>query len=359
MTAQAATPHKIKRPMTRKVRKAIASTLITGLALVVLFMFLLPMLYGISTALKTDSQISEVGAPLYPASEAKYSYQGKDYDVYLVPIGEDGKTKPMALVKKGRETSTFVDPANPDAGLIQWEGVWRQLERAWETDPQWTNITEAWVKIEFPKKMLNTLVYAVVTTIGAVSSAALVGFGFARFRIPRKNVLFMLMLSTVILPGFVTLIPTYFVWYRLELIGTWWPLIIPAFFSWGTNVFLMRQFFMTIPSELDEAAMLDGAGPFRIFLSVILPQSVPALVAVGLFHFFYAWNDFFGPMIYLAGHPERFPITVGLSTFSTLYGRSGNLIQAASLISVVIPVLIFFFAQRAFMRGVVITGVEK
>jgi multiple sugar transport system permease protein len=136
-------------------------------------------------------------------------------------------------------------------------------------------------------------------------------------------------------------------------------LIVPAYFSWGTNVFLMRQFFMSIPRELDEAAMLDGAGPFRIFISVILPQSVPALTAVALFHFFYAWNDFFGPLIYLAGNPDKFPITVGLSGFNTLYAQFANLIQATALISAVVPLIVFFFAQRVFMQGVVITGVEK
>jgi len=233
------------------------------------------------------------------------------------------------------------------------------LERNFELAPQWSNIPEAWTKIKFPTLLFNTLVYAVVTTFGTVLSASLVAYGFARFRIPRKNVLFILMLSTVILPNAVTLIPTYFVWLQLGLVGTWWPLIIPAFFSWGTNVFLLRQFFMTIPRELDEAAMMDGASPFRIFLSIIIPQSVSALTAVALFHFFYAWNDFFGPMIYLAGHPEKFPITVGLTAFNNLYTQYANLIQAASMVSAVIPVLVFFFAQRAFMQGVVITGVEK
>ncbi|MFW5714366.1 MAG: carbohydrate ABC transporter permease, partial [Brevefilum sp.] len=129
--------------------------------------------------------------------------------------------------------------------------------------------------------------------------------------------------------------------------------------SWGTNVFLIRQFIMSIPKDLDEAAMMDGANPLRIFFSIILPQSVPALTAVALFHFFWAWNDYFNPLIYLAGNPEKFPITIGLTAFNRLYSQQINLIQAASLITAVIPVIIFFFAQRIFMQGVVITGVEK
>jgi multiple sugar transport system permease protein len=329
----------------------------TGMALAVLFLYLIPMAYGIVTALKTDSQFSKVGAPLYPASEAQYEYEGENYDIYLVPI--DGEIKELALVKKGRQASSFVDPANPEAGLFEWEGQWRQLDRSWTFDPQWNNFKDAWETIDFLLLLRNTAIYATITTFGAVASASLVGYGFARFRIPGKNILFILMLSTVILPSAVTLIPTYFVYLQLGWVGTWLPLIIPAFFSWGTNVFLMRQFFMSIPRELDEAAMIDGAGPFRILFSVILPQSIPALTAVSLFHFFYAWNDFFGPLIYLAGNPEKYPITVGLTAFNNLYSQSTNLIQAASLISAVIPVLVFFFSQRVFMQGVTFTGVEK
>lgn len=346
------------RVMTRKVREFVNTVAITGLALAVLFLFMVPMVYGIVTALKTDSQFSKIGAPWWPASEGKYTYEGKDYDIYKVPM-PDGEIRDLALVVKGREKSSFVDPNNPDAGLIEWEGAWRQLDRAWEPDPQWDNFTKAWNTINFPQLLRNTAVYAIVTTFGAVLSAALVAYGFSRFRIPGKNILFMLMLSTVILPGAVTLIPTYFVFLKLGWVGTWLPLIVPAFFSWGTNVFLLRQFFMGIPRELDEAAMIDGAGPFRIFFSIILPQSVPALTAVGLFHFFYAWNDFFGPLIYLAGNPDKFPITVGLTAFNNLYSQSTNLIQAASLLSAVLPIIVFFFAQRVFMQGVVITGVEK
>jgi multiple sugar transport system permease protein len=353
------TEQKPRKPlMTKKARNFFNTSAITGLALAVLFLFMLPMVYGIVTSLKTDSQFSKIGAPWWPATEGQYVYEGKSYEIYFVPM-ENGDVRELALVVKGREQSSFVDPENPEAGLIEWQGAWRQLERTWSPDPQWGNFPEAWNTIKFPRLLGNTLMYAGITTFGAVMSAALVAFGFARFRIPGKNILFMLMLSTVILPGAVTLIPTYFVFLKLGWVGTWLPLIVPAFFSWGTNVFLLRQFFLGIPRELDEAAMLDGAGPLRIFFSIIIPQSVPALTAVGLFHFFFAWNDFFGPLIYLAGNPEKFPITVGLTAFNNLYSQSTNLIQAASLLSAVIPVIVFFLAQRVFMQGVVITGVEK
>lgn len=344
--------------MRRKTRELILSVFLTGMTLAILGLFLMPMVYGIVTAVKTETQFSKTGAPWYPASERTFNYEGEDYEIYMVPM-PDGETRPMALYKKGRQSSLFIDIQNVEAGPIEWQGAWRTLERDWVFDPQWGNFVEAWDTVEFPRLLGNTTMYAGITTFGAVLSASLVAYGFARFRIPKKNILFMLMLSTVILPSAVTLIPTYFLFLKLGWVGTWLPLIVPAFFSWGTNVFLIRQFIMTIPRELDEAAMIDGANPLEIFIKVILPQSTPALTAVALFHFFYAWNDFFGPLIYLTGHPEKFPITVGLTAFNTLYAQSNNLIQAASLISSIIPVIVFFFAQRIFMQGVVITGVEK
>ena len=346
-----------RKPLTRKMQHRIIATLVTALTLSILIVFLIPMVYGIVTSLKTESQFAKVGAPWWPATEGQYEYQGKSYDVYKVPI--DGDIKEMALVIKGRGQSQFIDPDNPEAGLIVWDGEWRPLERTWKFDPQWNNFLKAWNTINFPLLLGNTVMYAGITTFGAVLSASLVAYGFARFRIPKKNVLFMLMLSTVILPGAVTLIPSYFVFLKIGWVGTWLPLIVPAFFAWGTNVFLIRQFIMSIPRGVDEAAMVDGASPFRIFFSIIIPQSVPALTAVGLFHFFFAWNDFLYPLIYLAGNPEKYPITVGLTAFNRLYAQSFNLIQAAALITVVIPVIIFFFAQRFFMQGIVITGIEK
>lgn len=341
----------------RKIRVTGMRMALTGLALAVLFLFLIPMVYGIVTALKTDGQFSKIGAPWWPASERTFNYQGEEYEIYLVPM--DGETKEMALYQKGRQSSLLVDPENPEAGPFEWTGQWRQLERAWAPDPQWNNFEEAWNTIDFLRLLGNTVMYAGITTFGAVLSASLVAYGFSRFRIPGKGVLFMLMLSTVILPGAVTLIPTYFIFLRIGWVGTWLPLIVPAFFSWGTNVFLLRQFFMSIPRELDEAAMIDGANPIQIFYRLILPMSGPALTAVALFHFFWAWNDFFGPLIYLAGNPDKYPITVGLTSFNTLYSQSTNLIQAAALVSAVLPLIVFFLAQRSFMQGVVITGVEK
>jgi multiple sugar transport system permease protein len=135
--------------------------------------------------------------------------------------------------------------------------------------------------------------------------------------------------------------------------------MVPHFFANAYNVFLLRQFFLTLPRELDESAMIDGAGPFRILWSVILPQSFPVLVAVSLFHIVFAWNDYFGPLIYLSTARENWPISVALSNFNGIYGSEPQLIQAGALMALILPVLLFFVAQRFFIQGIVITGVDK
>jgi multiple sugar transport system permease protein len=345
------------RRLSDKQRKTLNTVVMTLFTTLVLFIFLLPMGYGIVTSLKTDTQVSTAGAPWYPASPITFEYDGETLEVYEVEI--DGSIEELALLRKGREDSDFIDPANPAAGPIFWEGRWRTLEQAWEWDPVWSNFIDAWNTINFPRLLGNTVFYAVLSTIGAVSSASLVAYGFARYDIPRKSTLFLLVMATIILPPAVTLVPTYAFFNQIGWVGTWWPLIVPQFFANGYNIFLLRQFFMGIPRALDEAAMIDGAGHFRIFWSVILPQAKAALLAVTLFHFFFAWNDFFGPLIYLAGNPEAYPITVGLNGFNGLYEGQDNLIQAASLTAAVIPLVVFFFAQKAFIQGVVITGVDK
>ncbi len=141
--------------------------------------------------------------------------------------------------------------------------------------------------------------------------------------------------------------------------GTWLPLIVPAFFANAFDVFLLRQYFMTIPRDMDEAAMIDGANPLRTLISVIIPQSVPAITAVALFHFFFAWNDYFSPLVYLIGKENLYPISVGIGRFVQQFGNYPGRAAATAALTLILPALLFFFAQRQFMQGVVVTGVEK
>jgi multiple sugar transport system permease protein len=338
-------------------RDLVVKVLITSVALVLLLMYLMPLGYSIVTSLMTKAQASDVQAPVLPSVRATFEYQGRSYDVLRVPI--DGEVRSLALVRPGRASSVFVDPENPEAGEITYEGSWRTLDPVYELGLQWGNYPRAFQFINFLQLLRNTLMYAGITTVAATFSAAIVAYGFARFRFPGKGLLFMVLISTIFLPMQVTLVPTYAIFYQLGWVGTWLPLIVPTFFANAYNVFLLRQYFLTIPTELEEAARVDGAGPIRTFVSIILPQAVPALIAVSLFHFFFAWNDFFGPLIYLAGSQDLQPISVGLFRFNGLYSSEPQLIQAASIMTMLLPLVIFFFAQRFFMQGVVVTGVDK
>jgi multiple sugar transport system permease protein len=338
-----------------KRRRLLMTWGVTILAVALASIWLMPLFYAGVTSLKTAQQATE--PPILPTDVATYEYEGREYDVLEVPF-DDG-VRELALVKKGRESSEFVDPADPDAGLIAWEGRWRTLEPVRSLSFAWGNYPEAWEKIDFPRLLFWTVFYAATTLIGAVISSAFVAYGFSRFRFRGRGILFGVLMATIILPPAVTQVPSYAFFSYIGWTGTWLPLVVPQFFANAYNVFLLRQYFMTIPQEMEQAASVDGAGPFRTFIYVILPQAVPALTAVSLFHFFFAWNDFFGPLIYLSSARQLQPISVGLTLFNGVYDTEPQLIMAASFISLAIPLLIFFFAQRVFIQGIVITGVDK
>ena len=341
----------------RRVRTWTAFSGVTFVGLVVVSAFLMPLGYMAATSLKDAAQMSEAAAPLYPAKPAVFVWQGQEYPVYNVPAA-DGVHQ-WALVDPRREDATFVDPARPESGPIEWKGRWRTLEPAWQLSLNFDNFVTVWNQISFGRLLFNTFAIAILGTIGTLVSSVAVAYGFSRFRFRARNALFLLLLSTIILPFQITLVPTFAVFLALHWTGTWLPLIVPHFFANAYNVFLLRQYFVTIPRELDEAAMMDGASPLRVLTSVIVPLSVPVLIAVGLFHFFWAWNDFFLPLIYLQGNAEAQPLSVGIAVFNALYSQKPTLIQAAAVMSIIVPVAMFFVAQRAFMRGIVITGVEK
>jgi len=333
------------------------SFLVTFIAIVALAAFLSPLARAAMFAIKDTNQISQPGSPVYPADPATFEYEGELLDIYSVPL--DGGTRELALLKPGRTESTFVDPANPVAQPIVWQGSWRTLTPAWVFAPRWENFAEVWELIDYPRLLFNTFAIALIGTIGTILSCTLVAYGFARFRFPGRGLLFTLLIATIFLPYAVTIIPTYTLFVELGWVGTWLPLLVPAFFANAYDVFLMRQYFMTIPTEMDEAAAIDGAGPFRTLVSVILPQAWPVVIAVAIFHLVYSWNDFFGPLIYLSSKPELQPLAVGLARFNGVHYRDPGLIQAGTLMTMIIPIAAFLLTQRFFTRGIVITGVEK
>jgi multiple sugar transport system permease protein len=316
--------------------------------------YLMPLAYAGALSLRGAS--IDADQPLWPSEPKQFSYHGETYDIYNVPI--DGATHQLAIVRKGREQSTFVDPDHPDQP-IEWQGRWRTLDRVWLFTPHWSNFADAWRIANFGRLLFNTLAIAIIGTIGAVTSAVIVAYGFSRFRIPGKTILFTILVGTIILPQQVTIVPTYTLFARIGWVGTWLPLLVPHFFGNAYNIFLLRQFFMTIPRDMDEAAMIDGAGPARTLWSVIVPQSWAAITAVCLFHFFFAWNDFLAPLVYLVGHEDLWPVSVGMSYFTGQYTQLPQLIQATALMALAVPVALFVVAQRFFVQGVVVTGVDK
>ena len=342
----------------KKPRALARRLLLTVIVTLALASFLVPLAYGVCTSTKNADQIASPTVTALPRSPVTVKVDGNDCEVYAVPM-PDGTTRRLAAVDKTRTKTVFADPSNPASASYEWKGNWRTLKPVTKLDPHWSNYSDAWKTINFPRLLRNTAIYAVLNTILILLSSSFVAYGFARFRFPGKKLAFTIVMGTMILPTAVTLIPTYAAFQAIGWVGTMLPLIVPALFSNGYNVFLMRQFIMGIPQEMDEAARIDGANPIQTLYRIILPQAVPGLVAAGLFNFFYCWNDYFTPLVYLSGKPELYPISVGLGLFSGQYSTHVELVQAASVMSCIIPIVVFFLTQRFFMQGVVVTGVEK
>jgi ABC-type glycerol-3-phosphate transport system permease component len=223
---------------------------------------------------------------------------------------------------------------------------------------RWQNYVEAWVRLPFLTFYKNTLFIVCFNLIGTLLSSSLAAYGFARLRFRGRDFLFLLVLSTLMLPTQVTLIPTYFIFSKLGWVNSLRPLIIPVYFGSAFNIFLLRQYFMTISRELDDAAKIDGCGFFGIYRRIILPLSKPALGVVAIFQFTYDWNDFFYPLIYI-NSPKTFPIALGLRMFhGTLLHVPVQQVMAMTLVSIFPVLLVFVLAQRHFIQGIVITGVK-
>jgi len=229
----------------------------------------------------------------------------------------------------------------------------------WLPDPVvWSNYPEALTYLPFGRYALNTLFIAVMVILGHVLSCTLVAYGFARFRAPGKNLLFLILLATMMLPYPVTMVPLYIVFSRIGWVNSFWPLIVPAFLGNPFYIFLLRQFFLTLPPDLEDAARVDGASTLQTLRHIILPASRPAMATVAIFSFQAVWNDFLPPLIYL--HDQtKYTISLGLSFFRSTFDVKWGYLMAASLVTMLPVVLLFFFAQRAFIQGITLTGMKE
>ena len=228
----------------------------------------------------------------------------------------------------------------------------------WPREMLWSNYADALKAANFGRYAVNTMIIVIGCLIGTILTSSMAAYSFSRIKWKGRTVCFSLILTTMMLPGTVTLIPQFLIWSKLHLVDTYWPLIIPSFLGGGAfNIFLLRQFFLGIPKELDEAARIDGAGPLQIFCRIILPLAKSAMVVVGLFTFLNNWNDFFGPIIYL-NSKEKFTLALGLLQFRGDYSTKWNLLMAGSTIVAAPCIVIFLIGQRYLIEGISLTGLK-
>jgi ABC-type glycerol-3-phosphate transport system permease component len=232
------------------------------------------------------------------------------------------------------------------------------LPPEWIPNPiQWQNFAMVFQEVPFGRFIINTFILVGLNVLGELVAVSLVAYGFARLRFPGRSILFLLMLSTLMIPYHVTLVPRFILFSKLGWVNTYLPLTVPAFTGSAFLIFLVRQYMMSIPYDLDEAAYIDGANWFDVFWRIILPLSRPALMLVVVFTFVGVWNDFLQPLIYL-NDPNLFTVSLGLSFFQGTRETNWNLLMAGSLMAAIPPLLLFFFAQRQLIGGISIEGLK-
>ena len=276
------------------------------------------------------------------------------YSVYEMEI--DGKQ--MHVAKIGKAGSQWIYLNERDLDEVHLAVPASEEQRVKAVKFTWTNYPDALSKGDFGRYVINSIILVVINTIGALISSTLVAYGFSRFKFKGRNWMFIVLLSTMMLPAQVSLIPSFIIYTKLGWYGTYLPLTVAAYFAASPwNVFLMRQFFMGLPLELDEAAKIDGCGPMGILMKVIVPQSTAVMLTITLSTAVFWWNDYFYSLIYLQDQ-KLYPVALGLTAFDAKYFNNSSLKAAATVMMLVPPIALFFFFQRFFIQGTVISGVK-
>ncbi|GID97688.1 carbohydrate ABC transporter permease [Amorphoplanes digitatis] len=209
-----------------------------------------------------------------------------------------------------------------------------------------------------PRYLLNTMLYALTATAFMLLSSVPAAYALAKLRFRGRNLLFLVIICVMMLPPQVVTVPLYLMWARNGLTGSLWPLVIPTLFGDAFAIFLLRQFLLTIPQEYLDAAKVDGCGEWRTLIRVVLPMARPGIAAAGLFQFFYCWNDYYGPLLYTSENEQAWTLSLGLASFHSVHHVDWNLVIAATVLTMAPIIVVFFFAQRAFVQGVTLTGVK-
>ncbi len=325
--------------------------LISGSAL-----FLIPFVWLVVTSLKEDKQMSHFPPEWVPTQQVTMHIDGKEAG--LIWMNYHGQRVKAAVIKSFPD-GTMLARSLDDPNALQ------QLSRADITEirqfaPVWKNYPDALNFLPKDSKyglinLQNTLVIALMSVLGTVLSSSLVAYGFSRLRWPGRDWLFGLVLATMMLPDAVTMMPRFLIFRSLHWVDTLYPLWVPSFFAAAFNVFLLRQFFMGIPQELEDAAKIDGCSYFGTYWRVMLPIVKPALAAVTIMTFIGAWKDFMNPLIYISS-PEKMPLSYMLQLFNSAHGSEPGMLMAATTMVMLPVVVLFFFTQRYFIEGVTLTG---
>jgi len=228
----------------------------------------------------------------------------------------------------------------------------------WPKSWNWDNYAKVFTEAPMVRHLGNTMLYAGLATVFMLISSIGPAYAFSRLRWRGRNKVFVLVLVTMMLPPQVTVVPMYILWTDWGLTGSLWPLIIPNLFGDAFSIFLLRQFLLTIPKEYTDAAKVDGCNEFQVLWKVILPMARPAIAATAMFMFFYAWNDYFGPLLYTSEERDNWPLSLALASFRGQYQVDWNITMAATLLVMMPVMVVFFFAQKAFVEGVTLTGVK-
>lgn len=342
-----------KRSTSDKIAKGISYfLLVTGSILI-----FIPFYWMLSSSLKEPGQIFKTPPEWIPTQQVKVALGDQEFPLSTMEIA--GMVLKVAEIEKFEDGNKRVEILSdqPEAGkvLIAERGTLTEVRRF---APKWENYKEAMTSMPFERYLLNTLIITFVCLVGQVGSASIVAYGFARLRFPGRDFWFIVLLATIMLPPQVTLIPIFKIFTTIGWYDTFLPLTVPAFFGGGVFfIFLLRQYYMTIPFEMDEAAKIDGAGTFGVFWKILLPQAKPALATVGIFSFMAHWNDFLGPLIYLSD-PDKRTLALALWAFQGEHATDWHLLMAAATVIMAPLLLLFFCAQKYFIQGVVISGVK-
>jgi multiple sugar transport system permease protein len=355
-----------KRLQQRKIRNFSQSFLSHAVINIVGLFFLIPFLWMLITAFKSNEDVFHTPPRWLPYDNVLVGVNGEQLPLYKVQT-ENG-VRELAAVKIVEGVGKFVDPANPDQVLsyeIQ-QGTTKIAEPIMHVSFRWQNFPDAMnrgsrpgIGASFWVYFKNSLIIAFFVIIGTLVSNTPVAYGFARIQFPGRDVLFVIVLATMMLPYQVTMIPLYLFFNNFLHWGdTFLPIIVPTFFANAFDVFLLRQFFRTIPEEMCDAARVDGASEWQIFTRLVLPLSVPVLATVTVFTFLWAWNDFTGPLLYLTS-PRNFTMALGLQDFQSQRTLVWNQLMAAATVFTIPIVIAFFFAQKTFIQGIKLTGSKE